>query len=401
MNRLGWFLGRSIAVYMLAMLVACGGGGSSESAEIVPTPPQPNPVMVVICRTQGGDISADASGGSDASPQLQRCLDSAILEDGVWMFPRGKYLLGQALDIRRNDLTIAATGVTWIASRDIRGTGVPHTMVYARGLRGVRIIGLTLDGNIAQRQGASYCDGTVNAYAGGNIHFESVEHVTLEHFTSMNAVCGSGMHVIGKHVRITKSTFAHNGMHKLNHWSDGITLLVCDDCVLSDNEFIDNSDIGLVFGGGLRTVIEGNRFVQTKKIFAALAMDNFNNSTPGNFQGSMLVRNSIECGDNLCDFGINIGPHAWYPSSNIRNGTVTENTIHGAKIGILAQGAGTANEPVHVYANSIIEYPATQTEQEFSCGTRPVAPRVYGRDSFIDTHGESGNYFVSDHANCP
>jgi len=296
---------------------------------------------------------------------------------GVWTSTE-TYVLETAVYGRK---PIVIDGPTFIAAKEIAGTKLG--MIYFGYVANITLRNVTIDGNLAQRQGASYCDGTVNAYRGSNIHFDHVDDLTLDRLTSRNAVCGSGMHVISKRARITNSSFLNNGLPNMpNHWADGLTLLQCDSCEIVNNIFADATDVGLVFGGGRNTLIARNTFRQSVKAFAAFAMDNFNGSRSGDFTNTMVTGNLIECGMN-CDFAMNLGPRAWYLSSNILGGTVTGNLIRGGKIGILIGGAGTASAPITVHSNSIVSILKPGDIAQFSCGPRPTWPVIVSPDSVV------------------
>lgn len=310
--------------------------------------------------------------------EVQARLDAG----GIWR-ASGTYRLERAVVIRRPIQILGP--VTFKAARTVEGARLG--MIYAGYLAGVTLREVTIDGNREERAGAWYCDGTVNAYHGSNIHFDNVDDLVIDRVTTTMAVCGSGMHVIGRRARITGSRFVNNGLALPRHWADGLTLLQCDHCLVAGNDFIDNTDVGLVFGGGRQSLISRNLFRQSLPIFAALALDNFNGSRSGDFTGSIVTANQIECGV-LCDFGINIGPHAWYLSAPITGGRVSGNAIFGGKIGILVGGAGTAEAPVAVYGNDIVPLWPEGSAATFSCGDRPAHAFLVSPDSVVNTAGE-------------
>ncbi|APV50842.1 hypothetical protein BWI17_14800 [Betaproteobacteria bacterium GR16-43] len=353
------------------LLLACTSAGAASLAK----PSRYAPAPVAVCP----GVLADATGTTGASRALQQCLDTT---PSPWTIPPGVYALDAALTIRR-PIAVYAHGATFKAQRDIIGTFGGHTMVFSGYMSGVRLTGLTLDGNLPERAGAWFCNGTNDAYAGGNIHFDHVDDVVLDGVTTRDAVCGSGMHFSGKRARIVNSVFERNGTHRSNQWADGLTLLNCDDCTVTGNRFTDNSDVGLVFGGGERTLVADNLFEQATPIFAALALDNFNGSQSGSFVGTVVTRNTIDCRNLQCDFGMNLGPRAWYLSANIRGGTVQGNTITGAKIGVLAGGAGTPADPMMLQDNTVVSLMAPGTMASFSCGFRSTFPRITSPSSVI------------------
>src|ERR1044071_8927506 len=109
-------------------------------------------------------------------------------------------------------------------------------------------------------------------------------------------------------------------------------------------------------------------------------LDNFNGSAPGDFVGASVTANSIAC-SGRCRYGIGLGPRPWYPSANIRGGTVAGNTVTGARMGIDADGAGTADAPITITGNEVGPAPALAM---FLCGTRPSARFDVAPDAVVD-----------------
>jgi hypothetical protein len=115
-----------------------------------------------------------------------------------------------------------------------------------------------------------------------------------------------------------------------------------------------------------------------------------NCQTSGNFIGTVVRNNTIDCGDALCDFGMVLGPHAWYLSANIQGGTVTGNSIVGARIQINAEGAGTAANPLVASGNIL---GPTVASAKYWCGqTHPATPFNVSPDSFVTTADATGRF---------
>src|SRR5262249_32009968 len=147
----------------------------------------------------------------------------------------------------------------------------------------------------------------------------------------------------GDNATIEGNVFYQNGDHNThNMWSDGLTLLRSNGAAVRNNRFVDNSDVDFICGGAENATLEGNAVSQILQAsFAGIMLDNFNGATPGKFGNTALKGNSVNCTNQLCDFGIELGPHPWYQSANIEGGSVTGNSVAGAKIQINAEGAGT------------------------------------------------------------
>ena len=65
-------------------------------------------------------------------------------------------------------------------------------------------------------------------------------------------------------------------------------------------------------------------------------LDNFNSdnlSIRGDFRDADVTNNTIDCRQQRCLFGIQVGPRPWYPTRNIVGGHIWDNQIHGAEGG--------------------------------------------------------------------
>ena len=178
--------------------------------------------------------------------------------------------------------------------------------------------------------------------------------------TSKNAVCGSGA-LIGKQNRmvVELSAFVANGLHTEERgWSDGLTVLDCKGCRISDNSFVNNTDVDLIFGGCIDCSITRNTVTHDgsyeRGAFAAMMFGAFAFSTPGVYMGSIVENSSINCGTkNGCGIGLYLGNRAWYSANRVVNGTFRNIDIMNAQAGVViddvtgtaigAIGAGPSN----------------------------------------------------------
>ena len=100
---------------------------------------------------------------------------------------------------------------------------------------------------------------------------------------------------------------------------------------------------------------------------------------------------------------MNIGPHAWYQSGNIKGGAFTGNTVSGGRVGVLVEGAGTADQPTSVYGNTVTRgsgVPACGQPVTMYCGTYETLHTCnwvyndmnfgHAGDSVVNTNGENG-----------
>jgi hypothetical protein len=101
-------------------------------------------------------------------------------------------------------------------------------------------------------------------------------------------------------------------------------------------------------------------------------LDNFhsnNLSFRGDFRGAVITANTVDCGAQLCVFGIQVGPGPWYPTRNIVGGELRGNDVRGASVGINVDGAGHRLAPITVFANRFSGVPAGAV---FSDCPRPI-----------------------------
>ena len=185
----------------------------------------------------------------------------------------------------------------------------------------------------------------------------------LDDVVSRNALCGTGMVWSGGLATIQRSEFRGNGIAGTSGlWADGLTLVYAPQSTVSSNRFVDNSDVALILGYGVNSQVEHNVIIQrAQSSFAGLMLHNFHSddlSMRGDFRGAVIANNTIDCGAQLCTFGIQLGPRPWDDTRNIVGGTVTANDVIGAKVGINVDGAGSRAAPTAVYANDVTNTPA-------------------------------------------
>jgi hypothetical protein len=89
----------------------------------------------------------------------------------------------------------------------------------------------------------------------------------------------------------------------------------------------------------------------------------------GDFRGAEIQRNVIDCGPQLCVFGIQVGPNPWNAKLTVIGGDVHDNDVRGAKVGINIDGGGVLAAPVVVRDNVVTAVPA---DEYFSDCARPI-----------------------------
>lgn len=378
--------------------VTCGGGG--------PVTPPPPGGRVELC----DGVLVDTSGYQSATAALQRCVDDAREGDALEL-PAGSYLMTEQLRVFK-PLTLRTAGTAGQGGSCLAGVSCARLVADANllvtngflaiGGSGVVLEHVVLDGNRGARlgsQAAGICAGGNNR-VGFNATAQTCVDCGFVLSASINALCGSGFEWFGDGAQILGSSFRDNGDNARHMmWADGLTLLQSDGAAVLGNEFIDNSDIGFISGGARGATFRDNRVLQARQLaFGGVMLDNFNGYTHGDFEGTTLSNTQVECSAQQCDYGVVVGPHAWYPSANIRGGVVTGNTVRGAKLGLVVSGGGTSDAPVAIFGNSMSGSPSSA---RFLCGTRRSGNYVISPDSFVDTRGDATPFERFEVTNCP
>jgi hypothetical protein len=360
-----------------------------------------------------GTTTADPTGKADAHAALQACID-ATPDGGTLALPAGIFRLSGVVSITHamtlttagassapNCLDYAAPPCAVLRADDVVSPSGASTRGFFRlGTLATQVSQVTLDhvvvdGNRAQRLSsgsAAKCAAGTNG-DGINVGANCLS-CTLGHMVSARALCGSGMEWDGDGITVTDSVFIGNGDHATNNmWSDGLTIHKSDNGTVAGCAFIDNSDVGLISGGGTNAKYTSNVASQlSQSAFAAIMLDNFNSGALGDHTGAVMSGNSVAC-PATCHFGIELGPHPWYASPNIKGGTVTGNTVVGANIEINAQGAGTSAAPIVISSNTLGPVPSSA---KFLCGTvSGLSPLNVSSESVVDLKGGSATGTIS------
>lgn len=346
-----------------------------------------------------------------AADVLQDCLDRAPAFSSVEI-PAGTYILHRQVVVSRpvtirtagsadTSLSCSATpdhcAVLMAAPDMVDRYGV--LLVHSTG--NVMLEHVVIDGNRTARlssAAAQWCQAGRTA-SGFNATVVGCVRCALNDVVSKNALCGTGMVWSGAQAVIRRSEFRDNGdATTARMWADGLTVLYAPESDIRENRFVDNSDIGLILGHAARSRIEGNVVVQqTQPAFAGLMLDNFNSnnlSMRGDFRGAVIANNIVDCGAQLCVFGIQVGPGPWYPARNIVGGELHSNDVRGAKVGINVDGAGVRLIPTAVYANRVSRVPGRTYFSD--CRTRiPTEWMNVSPTSVVDRRNEltpTGSY---------
>ena len=315
-------------------------------------------------------VSCDPDAQENLLPAdaIQACVDRAPAFSTVEIV-RGKYIL--------NHQVVVSTSITVRGALSAGGSCVAAPddcamllaapdfadqwgLLVVRSTTNVRLEHLVIDGNRAERResaAARSCVNGDNTY-GFNASVLECEGCSVDDLVSRNAVCGTGMVWTGANATIQRNAFLSNGdAATRSMWSDGLTLLSAPRSTIRENTFEDNSDVALIIGYGVDSRLEQNAIRQrAQPAFAGLMLHSFNSNdraVSGDFRGAVIANNTIDCGAQLCTFGIQVGPRPWDSSTNIVGGELRDNTVKGAKIGINVDGAGNHDAPTAIFSNSV------------------------------------------------
>lgn len=349
-----------------------------HSIDVEPAPSGP----VTICAA----TTADPTGKTDAHAAIQACIDAT--PDGATLaLPAGIYRLSNVVTVT-HAMTLTTAGAA--SAPNCLDYAAPPCAVFraddlvspsGAGTRGFFRLGtqaspvsslvvdhVVFDGNRASRLSSASAAQCAKGSNGDGINVgASCASCTLAHMVSARALCGSAMEWDGDAITVQDSVFFGNGDHGTqNMWSDGLTIHKSDGALVDHSAFVDNSDVGLISGGGVNAKYTSNVASQlSQTAFAAVMLDNFNDGNKGDHTGALMSNNFVACPAG-CHFGIELGPHPWYPSPNIKGGEISGNTVVGANIEINAQGTGTVAAPTVITGNTL---GPTPTSAKFSCGT--------------------------------
>jgi len=298
---------------------------------------------------------------------IQACIDRAPAFSTVEIAV-GKYILNHQIVVSTS-LTVrgALSGASCVAAPEDCAVLVAASdfadqwgLLVVRSTAAVRLQHLVIDGNRSERTksaAALSCVNGDNTY-GFNASVLDCDGCSVDDVVSRNALCGTGMVWTGANATIEHNAFLSNGdAATRSMWADGLTLLSAPRSTIRENTFENNSDVGLIVGHGRDSRVERNAIRQlTQPSFAGLMLDNFNSNDRelhGDFRGAVIANNTIDCGAQLCTFGIQVGPRPWYSSNNIVGGELHDNVVTGAKIGINVDGAGDRDAPTAIFSNSV------------------------------------------------
>lgn len=292
-----------------------------------------------------------AGSDEDASPVLALCL-SQLPESATLNLPPGRYHLRTPLSIaqpvtietkpsarrscQKGDSRYCAVLVVGKIAPQ-RTPGIMPVEIKAANvhLRSIAIMGSQDRGEDWEKR---ICLDERLRPLGGGIRVRG-SGFRMENVLLKNASCYTALEImpLAKRPAIKNSIIGPNGRHGDKMWADGVTIHDTTDAVIENNRFQDNTDVQLIFGGCRNCVVRRNTFRHSQAFihasFAELMLHSWPN-TSGDFSGSTISQNDIDCGlARRCGFGIMIGGEPWYPARTF-GGLVWGNQIANALLGL-------------------------------------------------------------------
>jgi len=205
---------------------------------------------------------------------------------------------------------------------------------------------------------------------GGGLRVVGVAGFMMRRSVLRDFTCYTALEVTpgARDLRIEKNLFGPNGDHRPGKmWTDGLTIHDAVGAIVLDNRFVDNTDVQLVLGGCRNCRVERNRLRHSgafaNAAFAELMLHAWPN-TSGNFTGTMVADNHIDCGSQRrCGYGIMIGSAPWYPGP-AGGGIVTRNVVRNA---LMAINIDALTAPMEIRGNKVR---ASGGRHRSDCGVR-------------------------------
>jgi len=291
---------------------------------------------------------ADPNDWTPDDAALQACINAG----GTLFLDPGSpgYIVNSGLTLNTDNIVITSSGApgtraTIIAGRDLNAYIISTTPrpVYGFDISYIRFDGMVHD-NTPWRLHRDEC--TAPSHTPGNIAVQG-NSFKVRHNESVNAMCGSGMIVLGSNFEVYDNYVAYNGRDQFDpapgdHWSDGITALNCSSSSIHDNIAVDNTDVDIVVDGDHCLVYSNGIFNGGAYAFAGIQVGFFGF---GNQVGSEYWNNSIHGdADDRLGIGLMVGFDPWDSSVQLTYaGYVHDNVIDGAGINLVIEGidAGT------------------------------------------------------------
>ncbi|WBO22730.1 right-handed parallel beta-helix repeat-containing protein [Sphingomonas abietis] len=324
-------------------------------------------------------------GVSDVGPALQACLD-ATPANGKVALPPGRYLIATPIHLRL-PITLTTLGLSPVSapcSADERRCAQLHLAIAPAVIASaimpfdiasdyVRLDHLVFQGTRLTDPGlsAKRCASDKERPMAGGLRVSGTG-IVIHRSVFRDMACYTALEFgHGAATVISGNDFVGNGTHTAKlRWADGLTIHDAKGLRVLSNRFRDNTDIQLVLGGCTGCTVADNRFGHSDAAgggsFGEIMLQAWPKATSGNFTGTRVVRNKIDCGpQRRCGFGIMIGSTPWYDAPAF-GGIVAGNRVAHA---MLALNVDRLTGPMAIDHNQFIASPGTYPS---TCGPRRV-----------------------------
>jgi len=307
----------------------------------------------------------------DASSVLQKCINDAPA-NGVVEIPPGKYSIGKQIVISGKPITLKTQGKTegmprcsYENNHDCAELSASTSLTCAYlgmlfvDAEGTKIQHIVLNGNREQRW--SLLCSSVD-HPGANAHI-LCSNCAFVKSVSKYAASSSGL-VMGRfgktNIIVNDNAFVFNGYHRRdvneNRWADGLTFADGAYSTITNNLFIDNTDINFVLGGCAHCTIKNNQIMHTANpdswSWGGMMVHSWPSATSGDYTGTEISNNVIDCNPaKNCEFGLLVGADRWYASMTF-GGSVHDNTIKYAQKPLVVNDQTRVHD-FDVYDNTI------------------------------------------------
>lgn len=311
--------------------------------------------------------------GTDTADHLQACVNAAA-EGGIVELAPVTYaiqkplVIGKSILLRTAGLDTGAPGCR--ENQDgrcavIKGLspllGANYGLVEITAPK-IAVHHIVVDGDLAQRRHGAEAQACLNATSnrlGMNVTVTGGAGHVFYRMSSLNTVCGSALAFAGvtPGLRLVENYVARAGIKPGSTWADGITVSDSSDSVVRGNEVIDATDVGIILGGCANCDISDNVVAHSDNFasssFAAFMIYSWP-ATSGDYTGTVVTRNRIDCAGYRCGFGLLLGDRPWN-TGTLKGGRYFGNSIKGAQVGFAVNDATDPAAPLTIGANTVLD----------------------------------------------
>jgi hypothetical protein len=164
------------------------------------------------------------------------------------------------------------------------------------------------------------------------------DNIKIRKSVISNTFCGSHAIITAAvGLEITDSIFQNGGNHA-SRWADGLTVLEAENALVARNQFRNNTDIDLIFGKCKNCKIEFNRVTHSgefsKSSFGGIMLHAWPN-TSGDYTGTTVTDNYVDCGGLGCGQAFIVGSLGWYRTHVTKGFTFERNVAVNAPAGFV------------------------------------------------------------------